>query len=271
MNQTIANTVLTKVATQDKAARVLAKFVLLNKMAAAERKAEVKEKVNQIMGKKASQTKQAGPRGEIASTLLWPLAYPVGPAASSIGAAAGALDTPAPEEEEKKWDETPEKNWIPGVGPYRLSRRLRKQLVDDKGNAPHAISQGFGPYTSALAAMLAGGAAGGLLGGGIGAGVNGSEGALVGGGAGAGIGAGVGAGLGLLANLVGAGAAAFTPRRTKEQQKAYANSGTLKEYLVPGTASYNAWKSLGRTIGESDERQAKKKEKKDSEKSEAKA
>lgn len=265
MKQDTINTVFTKIATQDKSARVLARLMLLNKSAAAERKAVVKEKVNQIMGKTASQIKQAGPRSEIASTMLWPLLPYAGSAAVGIGSAAGGLDTPAPEAEEEKWDETPGKNWIPGVGTYRLTRRQRRQLVDDKGNAPHAISQGFGPFTSTLAAMLAGGALGGI--GGAVAKPN-NDVAL---GTGAGIGAAVGGGAALLANLIGAGTAAFTPRRTKEQQKAYANSGTLKEYLVPGAASYNAWKTLGRTIGESDERQAKKKEKKDSEKAETKA
>lgn len=270
MKQDTINAVFTKIATQDKSARVLARLMLLNKSAAAaERKAVVKEKVNQIMGKTASQIKQAGPRSEIASTMLWPLLPYAGLPAVGIGSAAGGLDTPAPEAEEEKWDETPGKNWIPGVGTYRLTRRQKRQLVDDKGNAPHAISQGFGPFTSTLASMLAGA--------GLGAGVGGSLapqlGAPGGWGAatGAGVGSLVGGGAALLANLIGAGSAAFTPRRTKEQQKAYANSGTLKEYLVPGVAPYNAWKTHGRTIGESDERQAKKKEKKDSEKAEAKA
>ena len=184
-----------------------------------------------------------------------------GSAAVGVGSTAGGLDTPATEEAEKEWDKTPGKNWIPGVGTYRLARRQRRQLVDDKGDAPHAISQSFGPFTSTLAALLAGGAVGGTVGAGIGAGVNGADGAVAGGGAGAAIGAGTLGGLALLANLAGGPiAAAITKRRTKEQQKAYANSGTAKEYLIPGVAPYNAWKSLGRTIGESDERQEKDKD-----------
>ena len=270
MTQKTLNTVFTKVATQDKAARVLSMMIGVNKQIKNANKQAVQTKVASIVGgvltKAAAQTKQAGPRGEIASTLLWPLLPYAGTTAVGIGSAAGGLDTPATEEAEKEWDKTPGKNWIPGVGTYRLARRQRRQLVDDKGNAPHAISQGFGPFTSTLASLLAGSAAGGLIGGGIGAGLSGSDGALAGGGAGAGAGAAVGGGAALLANLLGGPlAAAFTKRRTKEQQKAYANSGTLKEYLVPGVASYNAWKSLGRTIGESDERKAKK-DKKDEEK-----
>lgn len=269
MTQKTLNTVFTKVATQDKAARVLSLMIGVNKRIKNANKQAVQTKVASIvdgvLNKSATQIKQAGPRGEIASTLLWPLLPYAGTAAVGIGSTAGGLDTPATEEAEKEWDKTPNKNWIPGVGTYRLARRQRRQLIDDKGNAPHAISQSFGPATSILASMLAGGAAGSLLGGGVGAGVGGAGGALDGAAGGAGVGAAVGGGAALLATLLGSGAAAFTPRRTKEQQKAYANSGTLKEYLVPGVASYNAWKSLGRTIGESDERKAKK-DKKDEEK-----
>lgn len=267
MTQKTLNTVFTKVATQDKAARVLSLMIGVNKQIKVANKQAVQTKVASIVDgvltKSAAQTKQAGPRGEIASTMLWPLLPYAGTAAVGIGSAAGGLDTPATEEAEKEWDKTPSKNWIPGVGTYRLARRQRRQLIDDKGNAPHAISQGFGPFTSTLASMLAGA--------GLGAGVGGSlapqlgEPGTWGAATGAGVGSLVGGGAGLLANLIGAGTAAFTPRRTKEQQKAYANSGTLKEYLVPGVASYNAWKSLGRTIGESDERKAKK-DKKDEEK-----
>lgn len=261
MSQKTFDTVLNKIASQDKSARVLAAMYGLNKQTKQANKQAVQTKiasiVDGVLTKKAAQTKVAGPRSEIASTLLWPLLPYAGTAAVGAGSAAGTLDTPAPEEEEKKWDKTPGKNWIPGVGTYRLTRRQKRQLVDDKGNSPHAISQGFGPYTSMLASMLAGGAAGSLLGGGVGAGVGGAGGALDGAAGGAGVGAVVGGGAALLANLIGAGAAAFTPTRTKEQQKAYANSGTAKEYLIPGQASYNVWKTLGRSIADSDERKEK--------------
>ena len=140
----------------------------------------MRKELEEVLIKKASQIKSAGPRGEIASTFLWPLLPYVGASAVGIGSTAGGLDTPATEEAEKKWDKTPGKNWIPGVGTYRLARRQRRQLVDDKGNAPHAISQGFGPFTSTLAAILAGGAVGGTLGAGIGAGVTGADGAVAG-------------------------------------------------------------------------------------------
>lgn len=243
----------TKVASQDKAARLLGGVVALRK------RAKANAVISGVLSKQAAQKKVAGPRSEIASTMLWPLLPYVGSGAVGVGSAAGSLDTPATEEAEKEWDKTPEKNWIPGVGAYRLTRRQRRQLVDDKGNAPHAISQGFGPATSTLAALLAGGFAGGTLGGLVGAGVNGGDGALAGAAGGAGVGAASLGGLALLANIAGGPiAAAITKRRTKEQQKAYANSGTLKEYLIPGVAPYNAWKSLGRTIGESDERKEKK-------------
>jgi hypothetical protein len=72
----------------------------------------------------------------------------------------------------------------------------------------------------------------------------------------------------MLANLGGAIGAGFTKRRTAEEQKEYTNKGTAKEYLIPGQATYNNWKSLGRVFGDSEERVADKG--KDSEKDDKK-
>jgi hypothetical protein len=73
--------------------------------------------------------------------------------------------------------------------------------------------------------------------------------------AGATIGAGIGAGAAGVAELVAMIAAAARKRRTKEEQKAYANTGTAKEWLVPGVGTYNYFKSIGRAIGDAEERE----------------
>ena len=141
---------------------------------------------------------------------------------------------------------------VPGGGSYRLLRRRLKELENDKGDAPHFVSQGVGPGTSLLATT------------GVGAGAGAALAALLAGKGDRGRMAGVGAGIGaisgiapwLLGEAIAPVAAAIKKRRTKEEQQAYANSGTLKEYLVPGVASYNAYKTLGRAL-ESDESVAK--------------
>jgi len=137
---------------------------------------------------------------------------------------------------------------VPGSGTYRLARRREKELEDKKGDTPHFISQALGPGTSLL--TTAGAAAG--LGAGLGAlvGDKGYKGRMAG--VGAGMGALSGTGLWLLAELAAPIRAAATKRRTKKEQQEYANSGTLKEYLVPGAASYNAYKTLGRALDPND-------------------
>lgn len=263
MKQETVDKLFTKVVDMNKSARMLAGLTALRKQAAViAKKQAVYDIANGVMCKKADQTKQAGPKGELASTLVQNFLYPlIGPTGVGLGASAGSMDTPATEEAEKEWDAHPGKAWLPGVSAYRLNRRHRRQLVDDKGNSPHAIAQGFGPITSTLAAMLAGGAAGGALGAGVGGtfGVDDShaKGALLGGGVGALAGTGALGGIALLANLLGGPiAAAMTKRRTAEEQRAYNNSSTLKEYLIPGVAPYNAWKTTGRVFGAADERKA---------------
>lgn len=218
----------------------------------------MRKELEEVLIKKASQIKEAGPKGDVGSMFAWSLLPYIGGAGNAIGGTAGSVDTPASEEEEKAWDKNP--NYGLGVGAYRANRRLKRQLVNDKGRAPHYFSQGFGTGTSLLASILAGGLGGAALGGGLGTIVNRADpadGFLAGSGAGAAIGAGTLGGLGLLATIGAGPLAAMTKRRTKAEQKAYANSPTTKEYLIPGLGQYNMWKSYGRAVGDSEERELK--------------
>ena len=218
----------------------------------------MRKELEEVLIKKASQIKEAGPKGDVGSMFAWSLLPYIGGAGNAIGGGAGSVDTPASEEEEKDWDKNPDYGL--GVGAYRANRRLKRQLVNDKGRAPHYFSQGFGTGTSLLASILAGGLGGAAIGGGLGAAINRedpADGILAGSGAGAAIGAGTLGGLGLLATIGAGPLAAMTKRRTKAEQKAYANSPTAKEYLIPGLGQYNMWKSYGRAVGDSEERELK--------------
>ena len=66
----------------------------------------------------------------------------------------------------------------------------------------------------------------------------------------------IGAGAGLatagVASIIADIAALAKRRRTKEEQKEYENSNTALNYLIPGKAQYNAWKTLGYLQGESE-------------------
>jgi len=157
---------------------------------------------------------------------------------------AGMASDPTTEAEEAEMDRNGAKGFIPGVGQYRTERRLKRQLTDDQGNRPHYWSQNFGPLTSTL---LAGG-----LGAGIGAGIGGAAGGNLARGAKYGLYGGIGAAG--LAGLISAISAGITRRRTKDEQKAYANSGTAAEWLVPGAAGYGRLKSIGRAQGDAEDR-----------------
>jgi len=202
---------------------------------------------------RAAMQKTASPISDMAGNLVSNVYLPyAGGVASNVGQLAGMVSDPTTEAEEAIMDRNSGTGFLPGVGAYRLERRLKRQNLDDQGGTPHYWSQNFGGLTSGL---LAGGA-----GAGIGAGVGALTGALSGTGAGegAGKGAGVGALAGLgtygLAQLASAIAAGVRRRRTREEQKAYANSGTAAEWLVPGAATYGRLKSIGRAIGDSEER-----------------
>lgn len=243
MNTKTASLIFTKVVSGDKSARMLANVARLNKQA---------------------MQKKAGPIGETVASLAY-TGVPYLSAVNDVGGIAGMVSDPATEKEEAEWDKKDLHNLLPAVGMYRINRRLKRQLKSDKGGTPHYWSQGLGGITASLLAAGAGA--------GIGAGVGALGGSQSGRTAdGAGFGAGIGALGGLsaaaVANLVGAIKAAVDRRRTKEEQKAYANSPTTKEWLLPGVGAYNSWKTVGRSIGDAEERKVKKdkKESKDEEK-----
>jgi hypothetical protein len=196
--------------------------------------------------------KKASAKGEIGSMFAWNLVPWLGIPGNAIGSSAGSVDQAATKEEEEAWDKKP--SYALGRGAYRSNRRQKRQLLNDKGTTPHYFSQGFGTGTALLASILAGAGAGSAIGAGLGATSGSARKALALAGVGASTGAGFGGGIGLLATLAAPGLALLTKRRTKEQQKAYANSPTTAEYLVPGLGVYNMWKTVGRSIGDSEER-----------------
>lgn len=156
---------------------------------------------------------------------------------------AGALN-PASEKEEAEYDKHPILPWlVPGVATYRNQRRW-------SGNAKgHRLSQVLGHLTSALTSMGVGAG----LGAGIGALVNKND-RLEGAGQGAMFGGGIGAGAHTLGTLAAAIAAASKKRRTDEEQEKYLKSPVTGEYLIPGLAAYNHFKTIGNTIGKSKRR-----------------
>ena len=169
---------------------------------------------------------------------------------SHIGTMAGMLGSPATEEEEREWDRNRGYSYIPGVGSYRFQRRLKRLLTNKEGKTPHFWSQPLGIASSLLLASLVGGGVGAGIGGGIKRNRNGAIGGAM-------IGAATGMGVGVTAPIIGAIKAAIDKRRSKEEQKAYANSSTASEWLIPGVGVYNAFKTVGRSIGDSEDRATK--------------
>lgn len=60
------------------------------------------------------------------------------------------------------------------------------------------------------------------------------------------IGTGAGLGLGITSNLLGSGIAGLTPTRTAAAQSRYEKSPLWINWVVPGMANYNYYKSMGR-------------------------
>lgn len=208
----------------------------------------------------SSMIKRAGAKGELASNLAQAGLAQIPTVVTQIpgvingaGSIVGAFSSPATEAEESKWDagDSEVAGLLPGVAGYRMARRRKRQLKADEGGTPHYWSQAFGPLSALLIASGLGALGGGVVGGATNGFKNDTN-ALIG----AGIGAGVGAGGAALSELGALIAAAIKRRRSKEEQKAYANSSTASEWLVPGVATYNAWKTMGRVIGDSEEREA---------------
>ena len=201
---------------------------------------------------------KATPLTDVLGTLVGN-AIPYGGVANSIGSMAGLLT-----DDFKDQDESALKALIPGVGGYRLGKRLSSQVKHEQEDArslgrkdvspvAHAMAETFGPATSTLASTL--------LGGGIGAAIHRKD-----RGKGFGVGAGIGAGASMLAHLIGAIAAGVKRRRTKGEQLDSDSKSVASKYLLPGVASYNSYKRLGRSQGDRDENDKGKKKDKGKEK-----
>lgn len=208
--------------------------------------------VQRALNKHASLVKEADAANDAVATQVMSMIPYIGGPATGIGGIAGWVDS-ASDAHEAEYDKTPGSSWIPGVGAKRITTRLKNQLTGSNGTRKRFWSSQFGPLTS----LLLSSAAGAGIGAGAGALVNReepSDGALAGAGVGALAGAGVGAGASLLAALI----AAATKRRTKAEQLAAADSsaGVAADYLLPGAATYNNYKSIGRSLGDSEERAA---------------
>lgn len=207
--------------------------------------------VYEAMQKRAALNKEAGPVGDIAGSVGWGMVPYVGPMANAVGAYHGLGAAVSPEAE-AKLDENAAAAWIPGVGASRQVQRLRNQLTADDGSSHRYWSTVNGQFTGNILPAAVGGTVGAI----VGRKYLGDDGAVIGGLTGAGLSMGA-------VNLLAALAAASTKRRTKaEQQEAAASgSGVAADYLVPGVAAYNYWKSVGRSIGDAEERKGKTKDK----------
>jgi len=171
------------------------------------------------------------------------------------GKKPGSMADPATEIEEEVWDRHPESALIPGIGVNRTDRRIKRQLLNDKGKTPHFWSQRIGNLAPLLILAGLAGVGGYMY-------ADKKDLRMANGNSAKGIAAAAGAGAGFLGGALsleagGGLAALLTPTRTKEQQKAYANSPTTKEWLIPGLSSYNEYKTYGRMFADSDERAAK--------------
>lgn len=211
--------------------------------------------------------KVAKPLGDYGGAIATSVIPYIGGPANVVGSIAGSLNEAPTEKEEKDMDDNPTLSLVPGVGAYRVGRRLRAQTESDRGDFRHTLGTLFGDTTSTLATTTAATILGAALGayGGKRYGNTGDKYQDIGVGAGIGAmgGMALGAGGSLLAQIVAAIKAGVTPTRTKAEQRAYANDPSIAaEFLVPGVATYNRFKSYGRSMADAKERD-KKDEKKD--------
>lgn len=167
-------------------------------------------------------------------------------AAQNVGSLSGILKKPT-REDIKNYQKSKKLNLIPGVSAYRMAQR-RKQLASRyTGGAgfQKPLSQSIGPFSSAILLALAGA--------GIGAGIGAiADGGATGAKTGLGIGAAIGGGLGLGASSIGGLAALLTKTRDAKGQKKYEQGATAPNYIIPGMAAYNGYKSLGHILNSKD-------------------
>lgn len=193
------------------------------------------------LAKMAKATPFTDAAGAVAGSLI-----PFGAPASALGSAAGLLT-----DDFKEHDESALKAFLPGVGAYRLAKRLSSQVKHEQEDArkmgrkdvrpvAHALAEKIGPATSTGLAALLGAAIGGASGGRKGAG----------------IGAGTGLAASGMAHAVAAIAAAVKRRRAASEQMDADSKSVLSKYLVPGSAAYGYFKRMGRSQGDRDDASA---------------
>jgi hypothetical protein len=205
-------------------------------------------------------TKRAGALEESAATAVYS-AIPVVGIANTAGLIHG-LASPTPSvNDEADMNATTTTGLLPGVSASRVIRRLKRQNRNRAGSSPRAISTVLAPLIHGAIGLVGGG----IIGGALGAlkpvdRVNGMDGMpdksfedhqrnmnTV-------MGAGIGMQVGMLglgaASLLSAGLAAATPTRTREEQEEAANESPVADYLIPGYAGYNYWKSMGRSMAD---------------------
>ena len=144
----------------------------------------------------------------------------------TAGVVGGLLRSPASDEDLESADARVGESFVPGVGGYRVGRRLRagaSRSRDWESTKNRLVSELIGPVTST--ALLTG------LGAGVGVYMNPEDRAR-----GAGIGAASGLGASAVANLLGeVVGAARQPRTRGEQEEHDQKDGeNLRNYLLPG-------------------------------------
>lgn len=197
-------------------------------------------------------SKKSTPVSEFATAQLTNLLIPGSGVLNAPGAILGLADDQ---------DNSQKPLWlgfVPGYAGYARGNRLKTQVLREleqikkdkkhEGARPvaHAVSEFIGPHTSMLSSVLLGSLVGGA---GTAAWTDDKDKAMAGGVAGAIAGGGYAA----MKELVAAIKAAIHRRRTKEEQIESDKRSLLRKYLIPGAASYDYYKRMGRTQGERDE------------------
>lgn len=177
-----------------------------------------------------------------------PVVGPIIGAAGTVGGVIGAASDKPKEEDIKKMNEQKHMSLIPGVANHRLAQRRAKQGATTVKN----ISQQVGWSTSTLLVALASAIAGGAM--------EATNPDPLGSVAGALKGFAIGGSASLLAHGAGTLAAGLTQTRNKRQQQQYDKSSgsTLANFLIPGYAGYNKYKSYGRLIKDQEQKQKQK-------------
>ena len=160
------------------------------------------------------------------STLADAFVPGLGTIPTTLGALGGVLSPPATDEDLESADARVGESFVPGVGGYRVGRRIRagaSRSRDWESTKKRLVSELIGPVTST--ALLSG------LGAGVGAYMNPEDRAR-----GAGIGAASGLGVSAVANLLGEVVGASRQPRTRGEQEDYdqKDGENLRNYLLPG-------------------------------------